>query len=54
MARRRAVDTRRREKVGTRKMFGRILITFLLIAGVSIGLVGRIMFLNKKKGTAYE
>jgi stage V sporulation protein D (sporulation-specific penicillin-binding protein) len=51
---RRAVDTRKYNKIGTRRMFGRILIVFFLIIIGTIILVGRILFLNKDKGNAYE
>ncbi len=51
---RRAVDTRKYNKIGTRRMFGRILIVFFLIIIGTMILVGRILFLNKDKGNAYE
>lgn len=51
---RHAVDTRKFNKVGTRKLFGRILIVFMIVAAVAIGLVGRILYLNKTKGKEYE
>ena len=52
--RRKAVDTRKYNKVGTRKTFGRILMTFVLIAAAALGLLGRIVYLNRTKGNAYE
>ncbi len=51
---RRAVDTRKRNKVGTRRLFSRILIVFILIVLVSVVLVGRILQLNYEKGSVYE
>ena len=51
---RRAVDTRKYNKIGTRRMFGRILIVFFLVTAATVILVGRILYLNKNKGTAYE
>ena len=51
---RKAVDTRKFNKVGTRKLFGRILIAFMLVAAISIALLGRIAFLGKAKGTEAE
>lgn len=51
---RRAVDTRKFNKVGTRKMYGRILIVFIVLVLASVGLVGRILYLNKTKGAEYE
>jgi len=51
---RRAVDTRKYNKIGTRRMFGRILIVFLLVVAATVILVGRILYLNKNKGNAYE
>ncbi len=51
---RRAVDTRKYNKIGTRRMFGRILIVFFLIIIGTMILVGRILFLNKDKGNVYE
>jgi len=51
---RRAVDTRRRNKVGTRRLFSRILIVFISIVIVSAVLVGRILQLNYEKGSVYE
>ena len=52
--RRKAVDTRKYNKVGTRKTFGRILIVFALMAGLALFLLGRIVYLNKTKGANYE
>lgn len=52
--RRKAVDTRKYNKVGTRKTFGRILITFAVMAVGALILVGRIIYLNKAKGETYE
>ncbi len=52
--RRRAVDTRQQNKVGTRRMFFRILLAFCLIVLISFGLVGRVVYLNEKKGASYE
>lgn len=52
--RRKAVDTRKYNKVGTRKTFGRILIVFALMAGTALFLLGRIIYLNKTKGATYE
>lgn len=52
--RRKAVDTRKYNKVGTRKTFGRILITFALLAAAALVLIGRIIYLNKTKGATYE
>lgn len=51
---RRAVDTRKRNKIGTRQLFSRILIVFIVIVIVAIVLVGRILQLNHDKGSAYE
>ena len=51
---RRAVDTRKRNKVGTRRLFSRILVVFILIVIVSVVLVGRILQLNYEKGSVYE
>ena len=51
---RRAVDTRGKEKVGTRRLFGRILFSFVVILLAVIGLVARIIYLNQEKGTTYE
>ncbi|RKI40496.1 peptidoglycan glycosyltransferase [bacterium D16-51] len=51
---RKAVDTRKFNKVGTRKLFGRILIAFMLVTAVSAALLGRIVFLGKAKGTEAE
>ena len=51
---RRAVDTRKENRIGTRKLYGRILIVFLLILVVSGVLVGKILYLNKTKGNSYE
>ncbi len=51
---RRAVDTRKENRIGTRKLYGRILIVFLLILAVSGVLVGKILYLNKTKGNSYE
>lgn len=51
---RRAVDTGKRNKVGTRRLFSRILIVFILIVLVSVVLVGRILQLNYEKGSVYE
>lgn len=51
---RRAVDTRKYNKIGTRRMFGRILLVFLLVIVATVTLVGRILYLNKNKGNAYE
>lgn len=52
--RRKAVDTRKYNKIGTRKTFGRILIVFVLMAGLALFLLGRIVYLNKTKGATYE
>lgn len=51
---RRAVDTRGKEKVGTRRLFGRILFSFVVILLAVIGLVARIIYLNQEKGSTYE
>lgn len=51
---RKAVDTRKFNKVGTRKLFGRILIVFMLVTVVSAGLLGRIAYLGKAKGAEAE
>ena len=51
---RKAVDTRKYNKVGTRKTFGRILITFTLMAVAAMVLVCRIIYLNGTKGATYE
>lgn len=51
---RRAVDTRSHNKVGTRKMYGRILIVFILLVLASLILVGRIVYLKQTKGAEYE
>lgn len=51
---RHAVDTRKQNKVGTRRMFGRILIVFILVVLVAFILIGRVLYLNKEKGSAYE
>ena len=52
--RRGAVDNRKNIKVGTRNMFGRIFIVFVLIVVMSVFLVGRVYRLNKTKGKEYE
>lgn len=51
---RRAADTGKRNKIGTRRLFSRILIVFILIVVISVVLVGRILQLNYEKGNAYE
>lgn len=51
---RHAVDTRKFNKVGTRKLFGRILIIFLIVIVISIILVCRILYLGKTRGNEYE
>lgn len=51
---RRAVDTRKRNKIGTRQLFSRILIVFIMIVIVAVILIGRILQLNRDKGSAYE
>ena len=51
---RRAVDTRKQNKIGTRRLFSRILIVFMMIVVVAIVLVCRILQLNRDKGSAYE
>ena len=51
---RRAVDTRKQNKIGTRRLFSRILIVFMIIVAVAIILVIRILQLNHDKGSAYE
>lgn len=52
--RRKAVDTRKKIKVGTRSMFGRIFLVFVFIALVAIFLIGQVYRLNKTKGKEYE
>ncbi len=52
--RRNAVDTRQNIKVGTRSMFGRILMVFALFALVAVFLVIQVYRLNKSKGKEYE
>lgn len=51
---RKAVDTRKRNKVGTRMMYGRLLIVYGAILLLCGGLVGRIVWLNQEKGDNYE
>lgn len=51
---RKAVDTRGNVRVGTRRMFARILLVFVVIALVAIFLIGRVLRLNKTKGKEYE
>ena len=51
---RKAVDTRKFNKVGTRKLFGRILIVFLFVMVFIGGLLIRVVYLGKAKGTEAE
>lgn len=51
---RKAVDTRKHNKIGTRKLYGRVLLVFIIVLLAAIVLVGRIVYLNKSKGNAYE
>ncbi len=51
---RKALDTRKFNKIGTRTLFGRIFIIFVIVAALTVGLVGRILYLGKTKGSAYE
>lgn len=51
---RRAVDTRKQNRIGTRKLYGRVLIVFLLILAVCLFLVGRVWYLNYTRGNRYE
>lgn len=52
--RRRAVDTRKNIRVGTRSMFGRIFLSFVLIVFAAIFLIVRVYLLNRTKGKEYE
>lgn len=52
--RRKVVDTRRRKKIGTRMMYRRLLIVFGAIVLFCILLIGRIVYLDRNKGEAYE
>lgn len=51
---RRAVDTRKYNKIGTRRLYGRILVVFILVLIATVALIGRILYLNKSKGNTYE
>ena len=51
---RRAIDTRKKIKIGTRTMFLRIFCVFAVIICAAMFLVGRIFYLNKTKGKTYE
>lgn len=51
---RRAVDTRKHNKIGTRKLYGRILVVFIFVLVAALVLIGRILYLNKTKGNTYE
>lgn len=51
---RRAVDTRRKNKIGTRMMYRRLLIVYGAIVLLCVGLVGRIVWLHREKGEEYE
>lgn len=51
---RKAVDTRKNVRLAKKFMYARLLFVFALILIITIGLIVRIVYLNKNNGDAYE